>query len=71
MGARVSAKGVTKYGFGASDPTVVTAQEAESAKVQAKGKGMAAPPPARDYPAGQGGRKVSSKGATKIKGGAI
>lgn len=71
MGARVSAKGVTKYGFGRTDPTLVTAQEKEAAAVKNAGNGMPAPPPPRDYPS-QGataGRKA--KGATRTKGGAI
>ena len=70
MAARVSAKGVTKFDFAKSDPTKQTSSNKEAIAIErVAGAGMAAPPPARQYPAGQGGKKA--KGATRTKGGAI
>jgi len=68
MGARVSAKGVTKFGFGKTDPTKRTSANTEAANTMSGIDGIKAPPPARDYPAVP---RHKAKGATRTKGGAI
>jgi hypothetical protein len=70
MGARVSAKGVTKFGFGATDPTKQTSLNGESSQLIDVNKGTHAPP---QDPIKSNGRAVGSKvkGATKTKGGAL
>ena len=67
MGARVSAKGVTKFGFGATDPTKRTSQNGEAIKTKSKGKKT---PPLSAKGTGRAiGKKA--KGATKTDGGVI
>lgn len=68
MGARVSAKGVTKFGFGKTDPAKQTSSNAEAAALIDTTKGVKQPAPKVSQKP-QGGSKV--KGATRTKGGAI
>lgn len=69
MGARVSAKGVTPYKFGATDPAKQTASNKEAIALEViAGKGMAAPPKPRAYPANQPGSKTKG---THLKGGSV
>lgn len=68
MGKQVSAKGITPYAFGATDPTKQTSSNAEAAALLDGDKGVSVPAPT--YPqARQAGSKVA--GATRTKGGAI
>jgi hypothetical protein len=76
MGARVSATGVTKFGFGETDPTVRTSQEAESAAIAFNGDGVpagAAQTPAAQHAGGSAGASAGRKvaGATRTQGGAL
>ena len=68
MGARVSAKGVTKFGFGATDPTKRTSQNTEAVSIRKSGGTVNE----SLSPSGTG-RKIGSKakGATRTKGGKI
>lgn len=68
MGNRVSATGVTPYGFGATNPSDQTSQNAESAALIDVNKGVKVPAPSHSRPA-QAGSKA--KGATRTKGGSI
>ncbi len=76
MGARVSATGVTPYGFGLTDPNRDTAQEDESASIAFDGKGVpagAAQTPAAQHAGGSAGASAGKKvpGATRTQGGAL
>ena len=68
MGKQVSAKGVTPYAFGATDPAKQTSSNAEAAALLDVDKGIKVAAPAYSRPA-QAGSKV--KGATRTKGGAL
>lgn len=68
MGKQVSAKGITPYAFGATDPAKQTSSNAEAAALIDGSKGVKVPAPNYPRPA-QAGSKV--KGATRTKGGAL
>jgi hypothetical protein len=71
MGARVSAKGVTKFGFGKTDPTKQTSSNTEAATQlgqQSDGIGFDVIPN-RAKPGKSAGSKA--KGGTRTKGGSL
>lgn len=71
MGARVSAKGVTKYDFGKSDPTKQTSSNTEAANTLAsQADGVSYDTiPNRAKPGKTAGSKA--KGGTRTKGGSV
>lgn len=76
MGARVSAKGITKFGFGKTDPTKQTSSNDEAAALIDTSKGVrdnAAQHPVEGHKGKAAGKSKGTKvsGATRTKGGAI